>query len=201
MDHPKVVGYLEVLTGQLQVGARIAIIGAGGIGFDVAEFLVQAAPSPSTDTARWLREWGVDATFSARGGLSEGGAIPEPPLRDITLLQRSPEAPGKRLGKTSGWVHRATLRHKGVEMLGGVQYVRIDDTGLHIIVGGKPRVLEVDHVVICAGQEPRRDLFDELQMSSDAEKPQAHLIGGADVAVELDAKRAIRQGTELAASI
>jgi len=201
MDHPKVVGYLEVLTGQLHVGARVAIIGAGGIGFDVAEFLVQAAPSPSTDTARWLREWGVDTTFSARGGLAEGGAIPEPPLRDIILLQRSPGAPGKRLGKTSGWVHRAALRHKGVEMLGGVQYVRIDDAGLHIIVGGKPRVLEVDHVVICAGQEPRRDLFDELQMPVDAEKPQAHLIGGADVAVELDAKRAIRQGTELAAFI
>ncbi len=201
IEHPKVVGYLEVLTGQKQVGAKAAIIGAGGIGFDVAEYLVQAAPSPSTDAPRWLREWGVDTTLSARGGLAVEGAVPEPPARMITLLQRSPEAPGKRLGKTSGWVHRATLRHKGVAMLGGVDYVRIDDAGLHIVVGSEPRVLDVDHVVICAGQEPRRDLFDELAMSADSRKPQAHIIGGADVALELDAKRAIRQGTELAARI
>ncbi len=200
IDHPKVLGYLDVLTGRREAGASVAIIGAGGIGFDVAEFLVQPAPSPTTDVPRWLREWGVDPALSRRGGLSAAGAQPEPPARQLTLLQRSPERPGKRLGKTSGWVHRATLRHKGVAMLGGVTYQRIDDEGLHLLIEGIPQVLAVDHVVVCAGQESERSLFDELRprMATDA---RLHLIGGADLALELDAKRAIRQGTELAAAI
>ncbi|MEO6064718.1 MAG: FAD/NAD(P)-binding oxidoreductase, partial [Lysobacterales bacterium] len=201
IDHPKVIGYFDVLIGKRVPGASVAIIGAGGIGFDVAEFLVQPAPSPTTDVPRWLREWGVDTTFTARGGLAADGGQPEPPSRQIMLLQRSPEKPGKRLGKTSGWVHRATLKHKGVAMLGGVTYQRIDDAGLHVIVDSTARVFEVDHVVICAGQESRRDLFDMLHATGRWNTAQLHLIGGADVATELDAKRAIRQGTEIATKI
>jgi len=206
IDHAKVVGYLDVILGRCEVGARAAIIGAGGIGFDVAEFLVQSAPSPTTDVARWLREWGVDPTFEARGGLVSArtgaeGAHAEAPERAVTLLQRSPESPGKRLGKTSGWVHRATLKHKGVVMLGGVTYRRVDDAGLHIEIDGKSRTLDVDHVVICAGQESRRELHEDLRTTGRWDESHLHLIGGADVAQELDAERAIRQGTELAARL
>ncbi len=201
IDHPKSVSYLDVLTGRCVPGASVAIVGAGGIGFDVAEFLVQDAPSPSTDVARWLREWGVDKTLSSRGGLSAGGGHPEPPARRVTLLQRSPEKPGARLGKTSGWVHRATLKHKGVAMLGGVTYERIDDAGLHVSIDGQSRIIEADHVVICAGQESRRDLFDAMRATSKWTADRLHLIGGAHVATELDAKRAIRQGTEVATTV
>ncbi len=194
-DHPRVLSYLDVLASDAAVGPRVAIVGAGGIGFDVAEFLVQPAPSPSTDIARWTREWGVDMTLAARGALLE--PAPEPPVREVWLLQRSTGRPGARLNKTSGWVHRATLKAKGVRMLGGVQYQRIDDAGLHIRLDEKDRVLAVDHVVICAGQEPRRELADALA----ARGVPAHCIGGADIAAELDAKRAIDQGTRLAARL
>jgi 2,4-dienoyl-CoA reductase (NADPH2) len=192
-DHPKVLSYIDVLLHGRPVGRKVAIIGAGGIGFDTAEFLAEPAPSPSTDIGRWTREWGVDTSLSHRGGLTP--AQPEPPARQIWLLQRSEGRPGARLNKTSGWVHRATLKHKRVEMLGGVSYDRIDDEGLHITVDGQPRVLDADNVVICAGQEPNRGLKDVLEAAGMT----VHLIGGADVAAELDAKRAIDQATRLAA--
>ncbi|WP_250627980.1 FAD-dependent oxidoreductase [Pinirhizobacter soli] len=194
-DHPKVLSYVDVLAGNADVGKTVAVIGAGGIGFDVAEFLVQSRPSPSLDIARWTGEWGVDTTLAHRGGLGQAKA--EAPDREVWLLQRSPGTPGKRLNKTSGWVHRATLKHKKVRMLGGVAYQRIDDEGLHVVIDGTPQILAVDNVVICAGQEPNRTLHDPL---SAAGVP-VYLIGGADVAAELDAKRAIAQATRLAASL
>ena len=193
IDHPKVVGYLDVLQRRVVPGAKVAIIGAGGIGFDVGELLVQEGESPSLDASRWMAEWGVDPAFDAPGGLAK--PRPEPAARQIWLLQRTPGKPGARLGKTTGWIHRGTLKAKGVKMLGGVEYLGVDDAGLHIRVDGSEQVLAVDHVVICAGQEPRRELFDALA----AQGRKAHLIGGADVAAELDAKRAIAQGSRLAA--
>ena len=194
-DHPKVVTYLDVLERRVTPGAKVAIIGAGGIGFDVAEFLVEAGPSASTDPARWMAEWGVDANFETPGGLVP--PHPEPPARKVWLLQRSPGKPGARLGKTTGWIHRATLKAKGVKMLGGVEYLGVDDGGLHLRVDGSEQTLPVDHVIICAGQESRRGLFDALQ----AKGQRSHLIGGAHVAAELDAKRAIAEGSRLAASL
>jgi 2,4-dienoyl-CoA reductase (NADPH2) len=192
-DHAKVVGYLDVLDGRVQCGPRVAIIGAGGIGFDVAEFLAQAGSSPSLDVGRWMAEWGVDPGFDARGGLAP--ARPEPPARQLWLLQRSPGKPGARLGKTTGWIHRAALKAKGVRMLGGVEYLGVDDVGLHIRIDGGEQLLAVDHVVVCAGQEPRRELLPGLQAGG----CRVHVIGGADRAVELDARRAIDQGSRLAA--
>ncbi|MEO7430716.1 MAG: NADPH-dependent 2,4-dienoyl-CoA reductase [Dokdonella sp.] len=194
-DRANVVSYVDVLRGNASVGARVAIIGAGGIGFDVAEFLVENAPSPTTDIARWAHQWGVDTTLSARAGLIK--AAPEPPQRQIWLLQRTAGKPGKRLNKTTGWVHRATLAAKRVTMLGGVTYERVDDDGLRIRVGGQDQTLPVDTIVICAGQESNRALHVELANSGLT----THLIGGADVAAELDAKRAIDQGTRLAARL
>lgn len=193
-DHAKVVSYLDVLTGRVVPGRSVAIIGAGGIGFDVAEFLAHQGDSPSLDTRRWMAEWGVDDRFDTRGGLA--AARPEPSPRQIWLLQRSPGRPGARLGKTTGWIHRATLKAKGVKMLGGVEYLGVDDSGLRVRIDGSEQTLPVDHVVICAGQEPRRELLPDLQ----AGRP-VHVIGGADVAAELDAKRAIAQGSRLAAEL
>ena len=192
-EHAKTLSYLDVIRHGKPVGKRVAIVGAGGIGFDVAEFLTQAAPSATTDVARWSHEWGVDASYANRGGLAK--PAPEAAEREVWLLQRTPGTPGKRLNKTTGWVHRAALKMKNVKMLGGVSYERIDDAGLHVTIDGNPQVLPVDNVVICAGQEPRRDLHDALK----AANVDVHLIGGADVAAELDAKRAIEQGTKLAA--
>ena len=194
-DDPRVLSYLDVLARHQSVGAKVAIIGAGGIGFDVAEFLVEHAPSPTTDVARWTREWGVDMQLAQRGGLQK--PKPEAPARQIWLLQRSEGRPGRRLNKTTGWVHRATLKAKQVSMLGKVSYQRFDDQGLHITVDGAPQILPVDHVVVCAGQEPNRRLADELIAAG----LKVHVIGGADVAAELDAKRAIAQGTRLASHI
>jgi len=194
-DHAKVVSYVDVLSGRVTVGARAALIGAGGIGFDVAEYLTHEGHSSSLDPARWMAEWGVDPTFEARGSLVK--PQPEPPVREVWLLQRSPGKPGARLGKTSGWVHRATLKAKQVRMLGGVEYLGVDDAGLRVRVDGAEQLLPVDHVVVCAGQEPRRDLQSELIAAGKT----PHLIGGADVAAELDAKRAIDQGSRLAASL
>jgi 2,4-dienoyl-CoA reductase (NADPH2) len=196
VDHAKACSYIDVLTGRRTTGARVAIIGAGGIGFDVAEYLVHEGPSPTTDIDRWLHEWGVDKTLTARGGVEGVVAAPEPPARQVWLLQRKAEKLGMRLGKTTGWVHRSTLKAKGVQMVGGVDYRRIDDAGLHIAVDGVERVLEVDDVVICAGQDPLRQLLEPLRAAGRT----PHLIGGADVAAELDAKRAIAQGSELAAA-
>ena len=194
-EHPKVLSYLDVLQGDAPVGEKVAIIGAGGIGFDVAEFLTEKVPSPTTDIARWTREWGVDMAMTEPGGLMP--AHPEKPTRQVWLLQRTAGRPGGRLNKTSGWVHRATLKNKRVQMVGGVSYERIDDDGLHVVVDGKAQVLPVDNVVVCAGQEPNRELHDALQ----ARGMDVRLIGGADVAAELDAKRAIDQATRLAAAL
>ena len=199
IDHPKVLSYIDVLQGDAAVGDRAAIIGAGGIGFDIAEFLGHGAhdgPEPPR-VEDFARQWGIDLELEARGGIE--GQKPEPPplARELWLLQRKKTAPGKGLGKTTGWVHRLSLRKRGVKMLSGVEYLKIDDAGLHIRQDEEETLLAVDHVIICAGQEPRRDLQEPLQQAG---KP-VHLIGGADVAAELDAKRAIRQGTELAARI
>ncbi len=194
-DHPMVVSYLDVLQGRVAAADKVAIIGAGGIGFDVGEFLVQEGPSPSLDPARWMAEWGVDASFESRGALAR--PQPEAPARTVWLLQRSPGKPGARLGKTTGWIHRATLKAKGVRMLGGVEYLGVDDRGLRIRVDGAEQLLEVGTVVVCAGQEPMRALADALAAAGVS----AHVIGGADVAAELDAKRAIDQGSRVAAAL
>ncbi|GAB2652351.1 oxidoreductase [Arenimonas aestuarii] len=194
-NHPKVLSYLDVLQGRVVPGRRVAIIGAGGIGFDVAEFLVHEGTSPSLDPALWMAEWGVAPDFEGPGGLAK--PKPEAPARELWLLQRSPGKPGARLGKTTGWIHRAALKAKGVQALGGVEYLGVDDAGLKVRVDGQERLLEVDHVVVCAGQEPLRELVDGLRGAGLA----PHLIGGADVAAELDAKRAIDQGSRLAAAL
>src|SRR6185437_6911622 len=194
-DHPMVMNYHDAVMGHRAIGQRVAIIGAGGIGFDVAEFLTQPPPSSTTDIARWTREWGVDTTFEHRGGLAKPEVEPSP--RKVWLLQRSTGRPGKRLNKTTGWVHRAALKAKGVKMLGGVAYEKIDDGGLHVTIEDKPQTFAADNVIICAGQESNRSLANELIALGIA----VRVIGGADVAVELDAKRAIRQATELAAAL
>jgi 2,4-dienoyl-CoA reductase (NADPH2) len=195
IDHRKVVSYYDVLMRNRPVGRTVALIGAGGIGFDVAEFLTQAHPSPSTDIARWSEEWGVDRSYSSRGAIAP--PKPEPAERQVWLLQRTPGKPGDKLNKTTGWVHRAALKAKKVTMIAGVTYERIDDAGLHIRIGDTSQVLPVDTVVLCAGQESNRSDFD----AATALGLKAHVIGGADVAAELDAKRAIAQGTRLAATL
>jgi len=196
-DHPSVVSYLEVLNGSRTVGRRVAIIGAGGIGFDVAEFLAHDGPSTALDREAWRREWGVGDPSDARGGVAGVRAQPAPPAREITLLQRKTGKPGAGLGKTTGWIHRTALKMKRVQMVGGVRYDRIDDAGLHITIADQPQTLAVDTVVLCTGQEPRRDLLAPLEAAG----LKVQLIGGADVAAELDAKRAIRQATLLALSL
>ncbi|WP_370229268.1 FAD-dependent oxidoreductase [Cognatishimia sp.] len=198
-DHPMVLGYLDVLKHKAPVGKRVAVIGAGGIGFDVSEFLVHEGESLTEDLPAWMKEWGVTDPAAERGGLVPEGPQPHAPAREVTLLQRKAKALGKGLGKTTGWIHRAALRMKDVRMVGGVNYERIDDDGLHISFGEareNPEVIAVDNVVICAGQLSERSLADAL---SD-EGITCHVIGGADVASELDAKRAINQGARLAAA-
>ncbi len=198
IEHKKVLSYLDVLTGT-EVGKKVAVIGAGGIGFDVAEFLVHpgakadGVPRPQT-LEEWSEEWGVDINSDNPGQLVE--RKPHAPAREVYLLQRKKSPLGAGLNKTSGWVHRAVLKMKDVEMIGGVSYDKIDDAGLHITVDGEQRVLDVDNVVICAGQESRKDLYTE-----DSSTANYHLIGGAEFAGELDAKRAIKQGAELAAAL
>ncbi|MGW1513976.1 FAD-dependent oxidoreductase [Streptomyces sp. NPDC002394] len=194
-DHPSVLSYLDVLRDGAPVGERVAIIGAGGIGFDVAEFLTDGGEGASQDPETYFRQWGVDTSYENRGGLR----APErnAPPRQVHLLQRKTTKVGAGLGKTTGWIHRTELKHRGVTMVAGVSYERIDDAGLHVTIDGEPQLLPVDTVVLCAGQEPRRDLYEELVTAG---RP-AHLIGGADVAAELDAKRAIDQGTRLAATL
>ncbi|QKM50528.1 2,4-dienoyl-CoA reductase [NADPH] [Burkholderia glumae] len=197
-DGPNVLGYADVLSGRRPVGARVAVVGAGGIGFDVAEYLVHAGTSPSLDAAAWRAEWGVTDPALARGGIAPARVTP--PARQVTLLQRKPAPLGKGLGKTTGWIHRATLKMKAVEMIGGVNYERIDARGLHVTFGEKrerPTLIEADTIVLCAGQEPRRDLEAPLRAAGLA----VHLIGGAELAAELDAKRAIDQGARLAARL
>ncbi|MEU7964879.1 NADPH-dependent 2,4-dienoyl-CoA reductase [Streptomyces sp. NPDC049097] len=195
IDHPKVLGYLDVLRDGARVGDRVAVLGAGGIGFDVAEYLTDGGEKASEDPATYFRHWGVDMDYRAPGGLT----VPERPAppRTVHLLQRKTSKVGAGLGRTTGWIHRTELKHRGVTMTPGVTYDRIDDAGLHLTVDGESRLLEVDTIVLCTGQEPRRDLYEELVAAGRT----PHLIGGADVAAELDAKRAIKQGTELAAAL
>lgn len=197
-DHEMVLGYLDVLKHKKPVGKRVAVIGAGGIGFDVSEFLVHEGESLTEDLPAWMKEWGVTDPGEERGGLAPEGPQPHAAAREVTLLQRKAKALGKGLGKTTGWIHRAALRMKDVRMVGGVNYERIDDEGLHVSYGEareNPEVIAVDNVVICAGQLSDRSLADALE----AEGVTCHVIGGADVAAELDAKRAINQGVRLAA--
>ena len=194
-DHPMVHAYIDVLRGGVEIGERVAVIGAGGIGFDVSEFLV-TKDSPTESLPDWLREWGVTDP-ETRSGLAPEGPRPDAPERKVVLLQRKAEKPGKRLGKTTGWIHRASLKMKQVEMVAGVTYDAIDDAGLHIRVGDQPQVIACDAIVLCAGQESDRGLADALAAKGIA----AHVIGGADVAAELDAKRAIDQGVRLAARL
>ncbi len=195
IEHPKVLSYIEVLRDQKPVGNSVAIIGAGGIGFDVAEYLVHQGESPSTNIAAFMKEWGVDMAYDNRGALVK--PRPEAAAREIYLLQRSKGKAGDRLAKTTGWIHRAALRMKKVQMLSEVSYQRIDDEGLHILVKGQPTVLKVDNVIVCAGQESLQELFAPLQASGIP----VHLIGGAFEARELDAKRAIEQAAMLAAAV
>ncbi|MCE3034770.1 NADPH-dependent 2,4-dienoyl-CoA reductase [Streptomyces sp. CMSTAAHL-2] len=195
VDHPRVLGYLDVLRDGAPVGERVAVLGAGGIGFDVAEFLTDGGDKASEDPQTYFRNWGVDMEYTAPGGLTEPRR-PAPP-RQVHLLQRKTTKVGAGLGKTTGWIHRTELKHRGVTMVPGVRYDRIDDAGLHITVGERSTVLEVDTVVLCTGQEPRRELYEALVAAGRS----VHLIGGADVAAELDAKRAIKQGTEVAAAL
>jgi 2,4-dienoyl-CoA reductase (NADPH2) len=198
IDHPKVVSYLEVLRDKVIVGEKVAIIGAGGIGFDVATYLAEKGESLTTDLNAWLKNWGVDKTYQQAGALLEKkSSAPYVPERQITLLQRKATKVGKDLGKTSGWVHRANLVKHGVKMLPGVSYKSITDNGLLIEIDGKEQLLAVDNVIICAGQESNR----ELQQALESGGMSVHLIGGANVATELDAKRAIRQAAELAVVI
>ena len=195
MDHPKVLGYLDVLQEKKPVGRRVAILGAGGIGFDVAEYLSHEGVSPSLAPAKFYAEWGIDANYARRGGLVQPHLETAP--REIVLLQRKASKVGEGLGKTTGWIHRTALKNRGVKMIAGATYHRIDDAGLHVTIAGKDEVLAVDNVILCTGQEPQRALQAALVEAG----MRVHLIGGADVAAELDAKRAIKQGIELAASI
>ena len=195
-DGPNVLGYIDVLRGA-PVGRRVAVVGAGGIGFDVAEVLVHQGESPTLNPALWRREWGVGDPATSPGGLAAGGPQPGPPAREVVLLQRKAEKPGRRLGKTTGWIHRASLQAKGVQMQGGVSYRRIVPEGLEVTAGEEERLIPADTVVLCAGQVPRRALADALDAAGIAH----HVIGGADVAAELDAKRAIDQGARLAAQL
>lgn len=191
IDHPKVLSYIDVIANKVSVGKKVAVIGAGGIGFDVCEYLSHGSKSTSQNIEAYMEEWGVDMTFAHRSGIEGVKPQPEASPRELFLLQRKTTKVGAGLGKTTGWAHKLGLLNKGVKMLAGVEYLKIDDAGLHIRVEGQVQVLDVDNVVICAGQEPLQELVEGLT------KPY-HLIGGADVASELDAKRAIKQGTLVA---
>jgi 2,4-dienoyl-CoA reductase (NADPH2) len=199
IDHPKVVGYVDVLRGHVKVGKSAAIVGAGGIGFDVAEFLVSEDHHLSRDPQAFAKHWGIDLTVTARGGVTGVKREKELSSREVYLLQRSETKLGANLGKTTGWIHRTQLKDKNVKMMNSVEYLEINDQCLHIRVNGMHQVLAVDHVIICAGQESLRELYDSY--SGMAGKTQVHLIGGAEIAAELDAKRAIHRGTTLAASL
>ncbi|MGP3592619.1 oxidoreductase [Vagococcus sp. WN89Y] len=197
ITHKKVLSYLDVLRDKVPVGESVAIIGCGGIGFDTAMYLSQSGESTSQSIAEFCVEWGIDTSLKISGGLRpEGPQLAKSPRR-IVMLQRKASKPGEGLGKTTGWIHRATLLSRGVKMIPAVSYQKIDDAGLHVLIAGEPQVLSVDHVVICAGQEPERSLALPLREAGKT----VHLIGGCDVALELDARRAIAQGTTLALAI
>ncbi|MEM1007284.1 MAG: FAD-dependent oxidoreductase, partial [Pseudomonadota bacterium] len=195
-----VLNYIDVLRDKAEVGKSVAVIGAGGIGFDVSEFLLENGHSPATNLSLWMQEWGVTDPGQHRSGLAPEGPQPTKPARDITLLQRKKQAHGKGLGKTTGWIHRTTLKMKDVNFLGGVNYEHIDQDGLHVSFGEDrtdPTLIAADTIVLCSGQVPDRSLADALIERGIT----PHVIGGADVAAELDAKRAIDQGTRLAATL
>ncbi len=197
ITHPKVMSYLDVLRDKAPVGQSVAIIGCGGIGFDTAMYLSQPGVATSQNIDAFCREWGIDTTLQSAGGLRPEGPQLEKSPRRIVMLQRKASKPGDGLGKTTGWIHRATLLARGVNMIPGVSYQKIDDEGLHVTIGGETQILPVDQVIICAGQEPKRDLVDPLRAAGKV----VHQIGGCDVAMELDARRAIAQGTKLALEI
>ena len=194
IDHPKVMSYLDVIGAKKPVGKKVAIIGAGVIGFDVAEYFTHSGEASSLNIPAFMKEWGIDMTFGSRSGIEGVKAQPEPSPREVYLLQRKSSKVGSGLGKTTGWIHRAGLVMKGVRMMPNCDYEKIDDAGLHLTVGGETKVLDVDNIIICAGQDPLRELTKGLTIPH-------HLIGGADIASELDAKRAINQGTRLAAQL
>ena len=197
IDHPKVVSYIDVILGKKPVGRRVAIMGAGGIGFDVAELVSHEGTSGAVDIDVFAREWGIDFQHHPRGGVT--GVVPQVAKadREVTLMQRKADALGRNLGRTTGWTHRMVLNRRGVQMVGGVDYLKIDDAGLHTLVNGEPRLFEVDTVIVCAGQTPLRTLYDELQAAG----VNARLVGGAYEAAELDAKRAIDQASRMAAEV
>jgi len=198
IDHPKVISYLDALLERKPVGQRVAVIGAGGIGFDVSEYITHDGESTSLDREAFWKEWGIDLGLEARGGIAGIQPAPHAAKRQVYLLQRKKSKVGSGLGKTTGWIHRTGLKNKHVQMVSAVEYLKVDDEGLHIrIADGAPQVLPVDTVILCAGQEPLR----ELQAALLEGGAQVHLIGGADVAAELDAKRAIDQGCRLAAQL
>ncbi|WP_318248272.1 MULTISPECIES: NADPH-dependent 2,4-dienoyl-CoA reductase [Novosphingobium] len=196
IDHANVVSYIDVITGKVEVGQKVAIIGAGGIGFDVAELITHAGKSSALDVDVFAKEWGIDFKNHPRGGVT--GVTPEVATsgREVTLLQRKETPVGQGLGRTTGWTHRITLQRRGVKMVSGADYVKIDDAGLHTLVGGEPVLFEADTVIVCAGQDPLRTLHDELAAAGIS----SELVGGAYESAELDAKRAIKQATELAAA-
>lgn len=197
IESDKVISYLDALLKRKPVGKRVAIVGAGGIGFDVAEFITHHGDSPSLNTELFMKEWGVDINMEHQGGVK--GVEPELPKveREVYLLQRKKSKVGKNLGKTTGWIHRSSLKNRNVVMLNGCSYEKIDDEGFHLLVNDQPKSLEVDTIIICAGQEPLRELQEALETAGE----NVHLIGGADVAAELDAKRAINQGARLVAEL
>jgi len=197
VERENVIGYLDALLGRKPVGKRVAIVGAGGIGFDVAEYITHQGKSPSLDVDLFMKEWGVDLNMEHQGGIKGVEPhLPEVP-REVFLLQRKKSKVGKNLGKTTGWIHRTSLKNRDVKMINGCSYERIDDEGFHVLVNDEPKTLPVDTVIICAGQDPLRELQDALTQAGES----VHLIGGSDVAAELDAKRAINQGARLAASL
>jgi 2,4-dienoyl-CoA reductase (NADPH2) len=195
IDHKKVLTYVDVVLHGKPVGNRVAVMGAGGIGYDVSLYLSDPGDNAHEDRREFAAEWGIDMTLQHQGGLVPAHA-PTPSKRQVTLLKRSKSKFGATLGKTTGWIHKTTLQQRGIEHLGGVSYEKIDDRGLHISVNGESQVIEVDNVVICAGQNPQRELLDELRQAG----VRTHLIGGADEAAELDAKRAIDQAARLVAT-
>jgi len=197
IDHEKVLTYIDVLKHKKPVGKRVAVIGAGGIGFDVAEYLAHEGKSTALDIDAWLQEWGIDKTMTARSGIEGVKAVVTPSSREIFMFKRSKGKFGGKLGKTTGWIHRATLKKKNVQFVNRVQYTKIDDQGLHYTQNETPKILAVDTIVVCAGQAP----FKELLAPLEAKGCTVHVIGGADIATELDAKRAIDQGSRLAARL
>ena len=197
IKHSKVVSYIDVLKNKVELGKSVALMGAGGIGFDVAEYITHEGKSTALDTSAFMKEWGVDMQLDARGGIEGIKADKPNNPREVYLLQRKSTKVGAGLGKTTGWVHRFTLRNKNVKMINGVEYNKIDDKGLHYTKKDKTTILNVDHVVICAGQVSNTDLLEEIRKVN----PNVQLVGGAFKAAELDAKEAINQAVRMAATV